>query len=780
MFWRTCALCRGLKPRANMAIYHLSASIVKRSAGRSVTAAAAYRAGSKIEDLTTGLVHDYTRKQGIDHSEILSPISANLGNEWILDREQLWNQVEQIERRKDAQLGREITIAIPVELDRASQIELVREYVRANFVDRGMIADINIHHLDGNNPHAHVLMTMRNLQTNLEGNIEFGLKNTDWNSKELLLFQRKSWELITNKYLAAAGSEAKIDCRSLEEQGSPFIPQIHVGVHAMAMKRKGIATDRSDQFDRIEAANNDIRTRLEEIYQEEYTEPQQDSDIQLENLDREKYREPELEVKPELTEQQQQQIAADRKLAELIIEVMPPNPRETQIFGIYAIKPRNNNFQVRINHNVILNLKLEDDIWVKYTRYLIKGEQRKHHYSNSDIDAKVEDFTKVIAEHQRKIDDLKIEATFEKERIRAEKERIKTEIEIQKVNREKAKAEAQIQKINNERLKPQKAEERRVRMEAQKIETKQRNLKKAEALAASQIIVNAERQIRLTAQRIEARQREIERDKIKKEEAKLASERRKAERERVSNEINKAAENICHLIQNAIYVKFDVEGSTLGIIRHSESCIKIDTTENWYTLYLGNDNNWTIREDTYNTQSINDIYEMIEKCLQIGILIFKKEEELEEVIVDVVTPLIAEQIKIISNELQNLEEVTSDIERQISTPTLLPKIRSGDVANRITLISQKLANQDEQKLEEPETIESKPVTKPETIEFKPAIEEPEKIESRLAVEDLRADSAITDPIIEEEPPIKAARINQPIIKKATKTKTRKPSRGGIE
>ena len=133
-----------------MAIYHLSASIVKRSAGRSVVAAAAYRAAAKIEDLTTGLAHEYTRKQGIDHSEILSPISASLGNEWLTDRQELWNKVEEIEKRKDAQLSREITIAIPVELDRASQIELVREYVRVNFVQQGIIADINLHHINGN------------------------------------------------------------------------------------------------------------------------------------------------------------------------------------------------------------------------------------------------------------------------------------------------------------------------------------------------------------------------------------------------------------------------------------------------------------------------------------------------------------------------------------------------------------------------------------------------------------------------------------------------------
>ncbi|NJR31728.1 MAG: MobA/MobL family protein [Chamaesiphon sp. CSU_1_12] len=151
-----------------MAIYHLSASIVKRSAGRSVAAAAAYRAGCKIEDLSTGITHDYTRKRGVDYSEIIAPVN---GENWTTDRSQLWNRVEQSEKRKDAQLAREITIAIPVELDRASQIKLVREYVRSNYVDRGMIADINLHHLNGENPHAHILLSMRNLRTNPEGEL---------------------------------------------------------------------------------------------------------------------------------------------------------------------------------------------------------------------------------------------------------------------------------------------------------------------------------------------------------------------------------------------------------------------------------------------------------------------------------------------------------------------------------------------------------------------------------------------------------------------------------
>ena len=607
-------------------------------------------------------MHDYTRKKGVDHSEILSPISNSLGNEWLTDRQKLWNKIEEVELRKDSQLARDITLAIPRELSRLEQIALVHEYVQTNYVAAGMVADVNLHHLNGDNPHAHILLTMRDLQTTPDGVVQFGLKNTNWNSKDLLLTQRKSWEEITNKYLANYGSEAKIDCRSLKDQESPYIPQIHVGVHAMAMHRKGKQTDRSEEFARIEAENNDIRARLEVIYQKEYTEPEPEQDsniqIQLENLDREKYREPESEVKPELTEQQQKQIAADRKLAELIIQVMPPKSTETQTFGAYTIKPYNNGFDVRTNnnHNVILKLKLENDIWVKSIRYHIKGNQRKHIYSNSDIDTKVENFIKVIEDYQRRVDDLKIEVEADKERIRAEKERIKTEIEIQKVNKEKVKAEAQIQKINNEQLKLQKAEERRVRIEAQKIETKQRNLKKAEDYAASQIIANAERQVRMEAQKIETKQRQIERDKIKAEEAQLAYERRKIERERVAIEINKASENICHLLQNAISVEFQIEGNILWVIRHNESHIVININKNWYDLKLYSGNNWTISGNYYNTESFDHQYKTIEKCLQIGTLISKTEKESEPVTTLLEEELAVSETKEIDLELQVVVE----------------------------------------------------------------------------------------------------------------------------
>ena len=455
---------RALCEAPTLAIYHLSASIVKRSAGRSIIAAAAYRAGAKIEDRTTGLIHNYERKRGVAHSEIITPINTD-NYEWITDREQLWNAVELSEKRKDSALAREITLALPVELDRANQIALVREYVRANFTSAGMVADFNLHHLDGDNPHAHILLTTRNLEVTPKG-VRFGLKNREWDNRQLLIDQRRSWQDMTNKYLAAAGLDVRIDCRSLADQGSEFEPEIHLGVHAAAMRRKGIATDRSEEFDRIQAANNDIRTRLQEIYQQESTEP-------------------EPEVKQELTEQQQQQIAADRKLAELIIQVMPPNSRETQTFGTYTIKPRDNNFQVRTNnnHNVVFNLKLEDDIWVKYIRYPNQGKQQRHNYSSSDIDTKVDDFVKTIENHLQKINELKIEA---------EKQRVKAEAQARQAERQRA--EARAQEIAN----------KRARAEARILQIKEQKL--------------AERQLKIEIKQRESeiRQREIEEDKARR------------------------------------------------------------------------------------------------------------------------------------------------------------------------------------------------------------------------------------------------------------------------
>ena len=207
-----------------MAIYHLSAKIVSRATGRSVVGAAAYRSGELLHDQRTAQTFDYTHKSGIEHSEILAPPEAP---SWVHDRELLWNTVEQVERRSDAQLAREIEIGLPVELDQDQQITLLRDYVRDTFVSRGMVADLSLHLDNAENPHAHVLLTTRKITP--EG---FGAKQRDWNVRSELLAWRTEWAHTANQHLTHAGLDIRIDHRTLEAQGIELLPGRKIGVSA--------------------------------------------------------------------------------------------------------------------------------------------------------------------------------------------------------------------------------------------------------------------------------------------------------------------------------------------------------------------------------------------------------------------------------------------------------------------------------------------------------------------------------------------------------------------
>lgn len=218
-----------------MAIYRLEAGIIGRSQGRSSTASAAYRAAAKIEDERTGLVFDYTRKRGVLHSETLAPADTP---EWMRDRAQLWNAVEKAEKRKDAQLAREILLALPHELTHGQRVELVREFVMTEFVGQGMIADIAIHaphrQADHRNHHAHVLLTMRQLAGD-----GFGNKVRAWNDTEQLEQWRTHWEEAQNRHLEQHGHAARVDHRSLEAQGIDREPEPKQGPVATEMERAG-------------------------------------------------------------------------------------------------------------------------------------------------------------------------------------------------------------------------------------------------------------------------------------------------------------------------------------------------------------------------------------------------------------------------------------------------------------------------------------------------------------------------------------------------------------
>jgi Ti-type conjugative transfer relaxase TraA len=200
----------------------LTAKIISRARGQSITAAAAYRSGTALRDERYGLTHNYTRNRAAAHLEIMSPAGAPA---WVNDRETLWNRVEAGERRKDSQLAREIEIGLPVELSHAESLALVRDFIAQEFVSKGMIADFCIrrNHLD--NPYAQILLTLR--EATLSG---FGPKMRHWNRKANLLDWRTAWAERANQHLARAGHAVRIDHRTLEAQQSELTPGRHMGV----------------------------------------------------------------------------------------------------------------------------------------------------------------------------------------------------------------------------------------------------------------------------------------------------------------------------------------------------------------------------------------------------------------------------------------------------------------------------------------------------------------------------------------------------------------------
>ena len=197
--------------------------------------ASAYRAGEKIYNERDGLEHDYTKKDGVVFKEILAPENAP---DWATDRAKLWNEVERVEKRKDSQLAREINIALPKELNREQQIELLRNYVQESFVSKGMIADTVIHDTDKGNPHAHIMLTMRDITQ--EG---FGKKNREWNNRENIDKWREQLADHINKSLERLGINDRVDHRSYKDQGIDKVATKHEGHIVRAMESRGQETD---------------------------------------------------------------------------------------------------------------------------------------------------------------------------------------------------------------------------------------------------------------------------------------------------------------------------------------------------------------------------------------------------------------------------------------------------------------------------------------------------------------------------------------------------------
>ncbi|NSL24061.1 Ti-type conjugative transfer relaxase TraA [Agrobacterium tumefaciens] len=258
-----------------MAIYHLSTKPVSRSSGRSAVASAAYRCAVLLVNHRDGLVHDFTRKEGVEHSEIVLP--QGVSADWAFDRSALWNAAEFAEKRKDARVAREFEIALPHELSPEGRLKAARAFAQDLANRYGAAVDFAIHspseHGDIRNHHAHVLMTTRQVReaglgekTCLEHKnarlLANGMATTDMQLRDI----RQSWEGIANRQLQREGLDVRIDHRSHAERGLELSPTEHMGVHASQMQQQGMAVERGRLDD--EAARQNaalIRQKPEQV-----------------------------------------------------------------------------------------------------------------------------------------------------------------------------------------------------------------------------------------------------------------------------------------------------------------------------------------------------------------------------------------------------------------------------------------------------------------------------------------------------------------------------------
>ncbi|MGM9550353.1 MAG: MobQ family relaxase [Faecousia sp.] len=267
-----------------MALFHFHVTQIKRSAGQSAVAAAAYRSGEKLHSEYYGEDSDYTHRGGVIYSEILLP--AHAPPEYA-DRETLWNAVEKVERGKKAQLAYSFDIALQNEFSMEENITLARQFLLEQFVSRGMIVDYAVHSSDKedggiSNPHFHVMCPIRPIEPNgkwgnkqrreyvldEDGNcipdgtgdyVFNAVPTTDWGSSETLEYWRKAWAELCNVKFSEKELPCRIDHRSYERQGMDLLPTVHEGPTVRAMERKGISTEKGEFNRWVKATNAAIR-----------------------------------------------------------------------------------------------------------------------------------------------------------------------------------------------------------------------------------------------------------------------------------------------------------------------------------------------------------------------------------------------------------------------------------------------------------------------------------------------------------------------------------------
>lgn len=221
-----------------MAIYHLSIKPISRSAGRSATAAAAYRAGVEIADERTGEVHDYRRKGGVESADIVLPDGAP---EWATNRGALWNAAEKAEKRKDACVAREYEVALPAELSPAERRRLALDFAQEMANREGCAVDVAIHapgkEGDERNHHAHILRTTRKVAIDGLG-AKLDTEKAGRKRVDDLEAVRARWAELTNERLRENGIEARVDHRSHAERGIEAVPTLHLGPGATGYERR--------------------------------------------------------------------------------------------------------------------------------------------------------------------------------------------------------------------------------------------------------------------------------------------------------------------------------------------------------------------------------------------------------------------------------------------------------------------------------------------------------------------------------------------------------------
>jgi hypothetical protein len=244
-----------------MAIYHLSVKCMSRSRGQSATAAAAYRSAEKIRDDRTGEIHDYGRKGGVLHRELVLPQDSPA---WARQRERLWNAAEIAERRKNSTVAREFEIALPSELKASERVRLAVDFARAISTKHRCAVDVSVHRPgrggDTRNHHAHLLCTTRRLS--LDGFTEKTRELDDAKTGEVV-YWRERWAALTNERLKERGAESRIDHRTLKAQGIDRVPTVHKGPLLTALERRGIEARVSRRLDQERA--EDIQSRLTRV-----------------------------------------------------------------------------------------------------------------------------------------------------------------------------------------------------------------------------------------------------------------------------------------------------------------------------------------------------------------------------------------------------------------------------------------------------------------------------------------------------------------------------------